>query len=101
MRIDIQNVSLPNFTEFDQVLTKLQTILCLKPWQFYIFSPNPIGDSTSLVVYSLPLPQRTFDQPEMFEGLLLPWQQIDHLAFFKIQFLGQLLKFLLSFTLLK
>ena len=36
----------------------------------------------------------------MFEGLLLPWQQIYHLAFF-IQFLEQLLKFLVNFTLLK
>ena len=36
----------------------------------------------------------------MFEGLLLPWQQIYHLAFL-IQFLEQLLKFLVNFTLLK
>ena len=35
----------------------------------------------------------------MFEGLLLPWQQIYHLIF--IQFLEQLLKFLVNFTLLK
>ena len=32
----------------------------------------------------------------MLEGLLLPWQQIYHLAF-----LEQLLKFLVNFTLLK
>ena len=36
----------------------------------------------------------------MFEGLLVPWQKIYHLAFF-IQFLEQLLKFLVNFTLLK
>ena len=36
----------------------------------------------------------------MFEGPLLPWQQMYHLAFF-IQFLEQLLKFLVNFTLLK
>ena len=36
----------------------------------------------------------------MFEGLLLPWQQTYHVAFF-IQFLEQLLKFLVNFTLLK
>ena len=36
----------------------------------------------------------------MFEGLLLPWQQIYHPAFF-IQFLEQLLKFLVYFILLK
>ena len=36
----------------------------------------------------------------MFEGILLPWQQIYHFAFF-IQFLEQLLKFLVNFTLLK
>ena len=35
----------------------------------------------------------------MFEGLLLPWQQIYHLIF--IQFLGQLRKFLVNFTLFK
>ena len=35
----------------------------------------------------------------MFEGLLLPWQQIYHLIL--IQFLELLLKFLLNFTLLK
>ena len=36
----------------------------------------------------------------MFEGLFLtPWQQIYHLIF--IQFLEQLLKFLVNFTLLK
>ena len=35
----------------------------------------------------------------MFEGLLLPWQQIYHLAFYSI--LEQLLKFLVNFTLLK
>ena len=35
----------------------------------------------------------------MFEGLLLPWQQIYHFAF--LQFLEQLLKFLANFTLLK
>ena len=34
----------------------------------------------------------------MFEGLLLPWQQTYRLAF---QFLEQLLKFLVNFTLLK
>ena len=34
----------------------------------------------------------------MFEGLLLPWQQTYRLAF---QFLEQLLKFLVHFTLLK
>ena len=36
----------------------------------------------------------------MFEGLLLPWQQIYYLVFF-IQFLEQLLKFPVNFTLLK
>ena len=36
----------------------------------------------------------------MFEGLLLPWQQIYHFCFY-IQFLEQLLKFLANFTLLK
>ena len=36
----------------------------------------------------------------MFEGLLLPWKQIYHLASF-IQFLEQLLKLLVKFTLLK
>ena len=35
----------------------------------------------------------------MFEGPLLPWQQIYHLVF--NQFLEQLLKFLVNFTLLK
>ena len=35
----------------------------------------------------------------MFEGLLLPWQQIYHLAVF--QFLEQLLDFLVKFTLMK
>ena len=35
----------------------------------------------------------------MFEGLLLPWQQNYHLIF--IQFLEQLRKFLVNFTLLK
>ena len=35
----------------------------------------------------------------MFDGLLLPWQQIYHLIF--IKFLEQLLKFLVNFTLLK
>ena len=35
----------------------------------------------------------------MFEGLLLPWQQIYHFAFYSI--LKQLLKFLANFTLLK
>ena len=35
----------------------------------------------------------------MFEGLLLPWRQIYHLVF--IEFLEQLLKFLVNFTLLK
>ena len=35
----------------------------------------------------------------MFEGLLLPWQQSKMLFF--IQFLKQLLKFLVNFTLLK
>ena len=35
----------------------------------------------------------------MFEGLLLPWQQIYHLIF--IQFLEQLQKFLVNLTLLK
>ena len=35
----------------------------------------------------------------MFEGLLSPWQQIYHLIL--IQFLEQLLKFLVNFTLLK
>ena len=36
----------------------------------------------------------------MFEDLLLPWQQIYCLAFF-IEFLEQLLTFLVNFTLLK
>ena len=36
----------------------------------------------------------------MFEGLLLPWQQIYHFVFL-IQFLEQLLTFLANFTLLK
>ena len=36
----------------------------------------------------------------MFEGLLLPWQQIYHLAF-PFNFLEELLKFLVNFTLLK
>ena len=36
----------------------------------------------------------------MFEGLLLPWQQIYHFAFF-VQFVEQLLKFLANVTLLK
>ena len=36
----------------------------------------------------------------MFEGLFLPWQQILP-ACFTIQFLEQLLKFLVNFTLLK
>ena len=36
----------------------------------------------------------------MFEGLLLPWQQ-SLPSFFFIQFLEQLSKFLLNFTLLK
>ena len=36
----------------------------------------------------------------MFEGPLLPWQQIYHLAFL-FSFLEQLLKFLVNFTLLK
>ena len=36
----------------------------------------------------------------MFEGLLLSWQQIYHVAFL-IQFLEQPLKFLANFTLLK
>ena len=35
----------------------------------------------------------------MFEGLLLPWQQIYHLGFYSI--LEELLKFLVNFTLLK
>ena len=35
----------------------------------------------------------------MFEGVLLPWQQIYHLAL--IQFLEQLLNFIVNFTLLK
>ena len=35
----------------------------------------------------------------MFEGILLPWQQIYHLAI--IQCLEQLIKFLVNFTLLK
>ena len=35
----------------------------------------------------------------MFEDLLLPWQQIYHLAFYSI--LEQLPKFLVNFTLLK
>ena len=35
----------------------------------------------------------------MIEGLLLPWQQIYHLIF--IQFLEQVLKFVVNFTLLK
>ena len=34
----------------------------------------------------------------MFDGLFLPWQQICHIF---IQFLEQLLKFLVNFTLLK
>ena len=36
----------------------------------------------------------------MFEGLLLPWQQTNHLAFL-FSFLERLLKFLANFTLLK
>ena len=36
----------------------------------------------------------------MFQGLLLPWQQIYHLAFL-LNFLEQLLKFLVNFTVLK
>ena len=36
----------------------------------------------------------------MFEGLLSPWQQIYHFAFFN-QFLEQLLNFLVNSTLLK
>ena len=35
----------------------------------------------------------------MFEGLLLPWQQIYHLAFYSIS--EQLLEFLVNFTLFK
>ena len=37
---------------------------------------------------------------QCFEGLLLRWQQIYHLTF-SIQFLEQLLKFSVNFTLLK
>ena len=36
----------------------------------------------------------------MFEGLLLPWQQIYHLAFL-VNFLEQFQKFPVNFTLLK
>ena len=37
----------------------------------------------------------------MFEGLLLPWQQIYYLAFYSALISEQLLKFLVNFTLLE